>query len=86
VTCSTEVTLKASYDFRKCEDVRAWLYTDGYKYNVACGIFEKKKGISTEDVKSLISKTGFLIGGQRLEGARLAFKQLKIGEASIGND
>jgi hypothetical protein len=87
VSCSIEVTFKAGYDFGKCERVKVCLFTHGRNEVVAQASFNKKKRtITCKDFKLRLYKTDLLIGGQRLEGASLAFKQLKIGGASLGID
>jgi len=85
VTCSIEITLKAGYDFGECENVKVWLFTHGRQEVVAQGSLSKTTAIKTKDLKLLLSKTNLLIGGQRLKGASLAFKELKIGEISLSN-
>jgi hypothetical protein len=86
VTYSIEVTLKAGYDFGKCKAVMACLYTHGRKEAVTQSGVLKKIATLTKDCKIILSKTALLIGGQRLEGANLAFKQLNIGETSLDID
>jgi hypothetical protein len=83
VTYSIEVTLKAGYDFGNCKKVKVWLYTHGRKEIVAQGTFRRNLAVVTEDVKILLSKTNLLLGGQKLRGASLAFKDLKIGKISL---
>jgi hypothetical protein len=86
IACSIEVTLKKGYSFGNYNKVRANLYTHGRPESVACGEFlkdEKKASVRNEDVKLLLSQTSLSIGGQKLEGATLAFKGLNVGETLL---
>lgn len=84
VTYTIEVTLKKGYQFGKCNDVTASLRLSGSPTVIACGYIGAPQDESEYLEKDLVKDVEFTdiiqVGGRKISGARLAFRQISVGE------